>query len=111
MLLVFPLELKAVAKQMAPRASPHGAQPCSAPSTLQPRPEKRTFSPLAFAGLVKLGIHVLATLEDRCITIELRRRLPDERISRFLRSRTDHLRELARRTARWGLVLSFVGTA
>jgi putative DNA primase/helicase len=61
----------------------------------------KVFSPLCFAWLVRRGVNVREQLEDRCITIELRRRLPDESISRFRQSRTGHLRELARRSARW----------
>jgi putative DNA primase/helicase len=60
-----------------------------------------TFAPLAFAWLVKRGVHVAQTLEDRSITIELRRRLPDEKILRFRSARAGHLREFARRAARW----------
>jgi putative DNA primase/helicase len=60
-----------------------------------------TFAPVAFAWLVKRGVQVAQTLEDRSITIELRRRLPEEPITRFRSTRTGHLRELGRRAARW----------
>jgi putative DNA primase/helicase len=61
----------------------------------------KVFGPVAFAWLVKRNMHVAETLEDRSITIELRRRLPSERITRLRSNRTSHLRDLARRTARW----------
>jgi hypothetical protein len=60
-----------------------------------------TFAPIAFAWLVKRGIQVAQTLEDRSITIELRRRLPNENIMRFRSTRIGHLRQLGRRAARW----------
>jgi hypothetical protein len=59
------------------------------------------FGPVAYAWLVKRGMHVAQTLEDRSITIELRRRLPSETITRLRSTRTSHLRDLARRAARW----------
>ena len=61
----------------------------------------QTFAPVAFAWLVKRGVHVSPTLEDRSITIELRRRLPDEEITRLRSTRTGHLHQLGRRVARW----------
>jgi putative DNA primase/helicase len=61
----------------------------------------RVFGPVAFAWLVKRGTHVAQTLEDLSITIELRRRLPDEKIDRLRSTRTGHLRQLGRRAARW----------
>jgi hypothetical protein len=41
-------------------------------------------------------------VEDRSITIELRRRRRDEQITRLRRRKANHLRDLARRIARWG---------
>ena len=61
----------------------------------------KVFGPVAFAWLVKRGTQVAQTLEDRSITIELRRRLPTEDITRFRSTRTNQLRELGRRAARW----------
>jgi putative DNA primase/helicase len=59
------------------------------------------FAPVAYAWLVRRGLQVAQTLEDRSITIELRRRLPDERIERLRSNRTGHLEVLGRRAARW----------
>jgi hypothetical protein len=59
------------------------------------------YAPVCFAWLVKKGVNVQPTLEDRSITIELRRAKPDEKHSRYRRSRTGHLVKLARRAARW----------
>lgn len=61
----------------------------------------KVFGPVAYAWLVKRGMHVAQTLEDRSITIELRRRLPNEEITRLRSTRTNHLRVLGRRIARW----------
>jgi hypothetical protein len=61
----------------------------------------RTFAPIAFAWLVKRGIQVDPTLEDRSITVELRRRLPGEKVERLRSTRTGHLHQLGRRAARW----------
>lgn len=41
----------------------------------------KVFGTVAYAWLVKRGMHVAQTLEDRSITIELRRRLPNEEIT------------------------------
>jgi hypothetical protein len=63
------------------------------------------FEPRAFkvwSAVVIAGIgDIPATLEDRSITILLRRRLPDEQITRLRSNRTEHLAVLARRAARW----------
>ena len=48
----------------------------------------KVFAPVAYAWLVKRGVHVSPTLEDRSITIELRRRLPTEEITRLRSTRT-----------------------
>ena len=62
----------------------------------------RTFAPIAFAWLVKRGTGVVTEgLESRCITIELRRKLANEEITRLRSTRTGHLHQLGRRAARW----------
>ena len=62
----------------------------------------KTFSPIAFAWLVKRGTGVVTEgLESRCITIELRRKLGNEEITRLRSTRTGHLHQLGRRAARW----------
>ncbi len=57
----------------------------------------KTFAPVALAGIGRLP----GTLEDRSITIEMRRRKPTERVTRFQRDRTSDLDELASMAARW----------
>ncbi|MEE9250363.1 MAG: DUF3631 domain-containing protein [Alphaproteobacteria bacterium] len=57
----------------------------------------KTFAPVALAGIGRLP----GTLEDRSITIEMRRKKPTERITRFRRDRTGDLDELASMAARW----------
>ncbi len=57
----------------------------------------KTFAPVALAGIGRLP----GTLEDRSITIEMRRKKPTERITRFRRDRTGDLDELASMVARW----------
>jgi hypothetical protein len=82
----------------------HGRQSGSVIRTVGEDFEPRAFNvfgPIAFAWLVKRGMHVAQTLEDRSITIELRRRLPEEKIERLRSTRTGHLRDLGRRVARW----------
>jgi hypothetical protein len=66
----------------------------------QPR-RFEVFAPVAFAWLVKRGMQPSPTLEDRSITIELRRRLKTETIVRLRSNRTGHLQELGRKAARW----------
>ena len=56
-----------------------------------------TFGPVALAGIGRLP----GTLEDRSITIEMRRKKPTERITRFRRDRTGDLDDLAGMAARW----------
>jgi len=56
-----------------------------------------TFGPVALAGIGRLP----GTLEDRSITIEMRRKKPTERITRFRRGQTGDLDELASMAARW----------
>ncbi len=57
----------------------------------------KTFAPVALAGIGRLP----GTLEDRSITIEMRRKKPTERITRFRRDRTGDLDDLASMAARW----------
>jgi putative DNA primase/helicase len=63
------------------------------------------FEPRAFkvwGSVVIAGIgRMPTTIEDRSITIPLRRRLPKEQIERLRTNRTGHLAELGRRAARW----------
>jgi putative DNA primase/helicase len=58
-----------------------------------------TYSPCAIALIGKLP----ATLTDRSVPIELRRRRPDEAIEPFRFDRTEHLDQLARKLARWAM--------
>jgi len=62
--------------------------------------EPRKFSTYTAMAIARIG-HLPATLEDREITLALRRRLPSERIERFRREHAAALAELARRCARW----------
>ncbi len=57
----------------------------------------KTFAPVALAGIGRLP----GTLEDRSITIEMRRRKSTERVTRFRRDRIGDLDELASMSARW----------
>ncbi len=57
----------------------------------------KTFAPVALTGIGRLP----GTLEDRSITIEIRRRKPTERVTRFRRDRAGDLDELASMAARW----------
>jgi hypothetical protein len=62
--------------------------------------EPRAFSvwaPVLFAGIGRIP----ETLEDRSITVQLRRRLPNEQIERLRSNRTGHLTDLGRRVSRW----------
>ena len=61
----------------------------------------QVFAPVAFAWLVKRNMQPSPTLEDRSITIELRRRLKTEEIVRLRSNRTGHLQLLGRKAARW----------
>ena len=80
--------------------SRHGVVIRTVGEDFEPRAFK-VFGPVAFAWLVRKNATVAQTLEDRSITVELRRRLPDEEITRLRSTRTHHLRELGRRAARW----------
>ena len=57
----------------------------------------RVSVPTVIAGIGRIP----DTLEDRSITISLRRRLRDEKIERLRSNRTKHLEDLGRRAARW----------
>jgi hypothetical protein len=57
----------------------------------------KVWGPVVVAGIGRIP----ATIEDRSITIALRRRLPDEKIDRLRTNRTGHLDVLLRRAARW----------
>jgi Protein of unknown function (DUF3631) len=59
------------------------------------------FGPLCFCWLVRRGEQVAQTIADRSITIELRRRLKDEEITRLRSNRIGNLSVLGRRAARW----------
>jgi hypothetical protein len=62
--------------------------------------EVRQFSVWAPAALAAIG-HLPATIEDRCIIISLRRKLPDEVVSSLRLDHVGHLERLAREAARW----------
>ncbi len=62
--------------------------------------EPRQFSTYTAMAIARIG-HLPGTLEDREITIPLRRRLPSEKILRLRREHTAPLREIARRCARF----------
>ena len=64
--------------------------------------EPRRFSTWAPMAIAKIG-RLPATLEDRSITIEMRRRLQDERIERFRSDRTDDLNALNSKACRWAI--------
>lgn len=57
----------------------------------------KVWGPVVVAGIGRIP----ATLEDRSITIGLRRRLSREKIERLRSNRTGHLEILGRRVARW----------
>jgi Protein of unknown function (DUF3631)/RepB DNA-primase from phage plasmid len=63
---------------------------------LQPR-RFSTWAPMAFAAIGKLP----GTVEDRSITIPLRRRRPDERVERFQRNDLTYLQAIASAAARF----------
>jgi Protein of unknown function (DUF3631) len=54
-------------------------------------------------GSVRKGRHAPETLEDRSITIELRRRLKEEKITRLRSNRMGHLEALGRQAMRWAM--------
>lgn len=62
--------------------------------------EPRQFS--TWAAMVIAGIGKLPdTLRDRSVIVELRRKLPDEKVERLDRKARERLHELARKAARW----------
>jgi hypothetical protein len=63
---------------------------------LQPR-RFSTWTPMAFATIGKLP----GTVEDRSITVPLRRRRPDEKAERLRRDHVKRLHAIASRVARW----------
>jgi putative DNA primase/helicase len=62
--------------------------------------EPRQFSTWAPAAIAMIG-RLPDTLEDRAITVRLRRRRPTEKVEAFRSDRVTELRELARKAARW----------
>jgi hypothetical protein len=62
--------------------------------------EPRMFSTWAPAAIAMIG-KLPDTLEDRSISVRLRRRRGDETVHRFRPDRTDHLEQIARMAARW----------
>jgi putative DNA primase/helicase len=56
-----------------------------------------TFIPIAFAAIGSLP----ATIEDRSVIVSMRRKGPNERLTRFREDRVDGLKDLARMAARW----------
>ncbi|MGA7323427.1 MAG: DUF3631 domain-containing protein [Rhodomicrobium sp.] len=58
-----------------------------------------TWAPKAIAAIKEIP----GTLQDRSITIQLRRKLPSEKVQRFRADRVQHLTELCRKAARWAL--------
>ncbi len=62
--------------------------------------EPRQFSTWAAVAIALIG-KLPDTLQDRSIRIRMRRRLPSESIAQFRADRTDDLKILARKAARW----------
>jgi putative DNA primase/helicase len=62
--------------------------------------EPRQFSVWGAVLLAGIG-QIPSTIEDRSITIHLRRRLPSEETERLRTTRRDHLRDLGQKAARW----------
>jgi putative DNA primase/helicase len=62
--------------------------------------EPRSFSTYSACAIALIG-KLPATLADRSVSIELRRRRPDEPIEAFRFDRTEHLGQLAQKAARW----------
>jgi putative DNA primase/helicase len=62
--------------------------------------EPRQFSTWAPAAIAMIG-RLPDTLTDRSVVINLRRRKSTEKIESFRSDRADHLKELARKMARW----------
>jgi len=64
--------------------------------------EPRQFTTWAPAAIAMIG-RLPDTLDDRAITVRLKRRKPTERVRVFRGDRVDELRVLARKAARWAL--------
>jgi hypothetical protein len=62
--------------------------------------EPRQFSTWAPAAIAMIG-NLPATLDDRSVTVRLRRRKPTEQVEGFRSDRVTDLNELARKAARW----------
>jgi Protein of unknown function (DUF3631) len=62
--------------------------------------EPRVFSTEAPAAIAMIG-QLPDTLEDRSVSVSLRRRKPTEHVESFRFDRTEHLRVLARKMMRW----------
>lgn len=62
--------------------------------------EPRQFSTWGPAAIAMIG-RLPETLEDRSVIVSLRRRKPTERVKQFRSERTDELRQVARKIARW----------
>jgi putative DNA primase/helicase len=62
--------------------------------------EPRQFSTWSPAAIAMIG-RLPDTLEDRSVSISLRRRRPTEKIQQFRSERSQDLKELARKIARW----------
>ena len=57
----------------------------------------KVFTPVVLSGIGEIP----ETLEDRSITINLRRKLPDEKVERFTREKVAKMENLGRQIARW----------
>ncbi len=64
--------------------------------------EPRAFATYSACAIALIG-KLPATLADRSVTIELRRRRPDEAIETFRFDRTGRLDDLARQASRWAI--------
>jgi putative DNA primase/helicase len=64
--------------------------------------EPRSFSTYSACAIALIG-RLPTTLEDRSVSVELRRRMSDEAIEAFRFDRTQRLRQLARKAARWAV--------
>ncbi|MCZ6732742.1 MAG: toprim domain-containing protein, partial [Gammaproteobacteria bacterium] len=64
--------------------------------------ELRTFSTWGPKAIALIG-NISPTLQDRSIVIQMRRKRPDDTVERFRLDRTNELKEVARRCARWAV--------
>jgi putative DNA primase/helicase len=62
--------------------------------------EPRSFATYSACAIALIGT-LPETLHDRSVTIDLKRRLPSEKVEPFRTDRADHLDVLARKSARW----------